>query len=89
MSSNHTVKKARASVSATDLAKLGYCELMILLGPGVDDSDQANQRIAAGNQEHERFHFRAVLNAGSKEEYERLCKTLASRTPAKRNRPTR
>lgn len=89
MSSKHTVKKARASVSATELAKLGYCELMILLGPDVSDSDQANQKIAAGNQEHERFHLRAVLNAGSKEEYERLCRTLASRTSAKRNRPTR
>lgn len=89
MSSKHAVKKARASVSATELAKLGYCELMILLGPDVSDSDQANQKIAAGNQEHERFHLRAVLNAGSKEEYERLCRTLASRTPAKRNRPTR
>jgi len=89
MRSNHTVKKARASVSATDLAKLGYCELMILLEPGADNSNQSNQKIAAGNQEHERFHLRAVLNAGSKEEYERLCQTLASREPARQNRPTR
>jgi len=89
MSSNHTVKKARASVSATDLAKLGYCELMIVLGPNEGVSDRSNLEIAKGNQEHDRFHLRAVLNAGSKEEYERLCQTLASRAPARKNRPTR
>lgn len=89
MSSNHIVRKARSSVSATDLAKLGYCELMIVLEPCADNSQISNQAIIKGNQEHDQFHLRAVLNAGSKEEYERLRQTLASRQLANKDRSTR
>lgn len=52
------------SVSATELAKLGSCEVMVALG--LEDAADAAMVESArrGEVEHERFHVRAVLNAG-------------------------
>lgn len=53
------------SVSATELAKLGACEVMVALDIA-DAADSAMRQSARrGEQEHERYHVRAVLNAGA------------------------
>lgn len=58
-------KKHPQSVSATELSKLGQCELLVAF----DLADAANAEMAAasdrGNKLHDRFHRRAVLNAGT------------------------
>lgn len=59
------VKRHPLSVSATDLAKLGHCELMIALDLKDSASIEMDQASKAGEAEHERFHLRAVLNAGT------------------------
>ncbi|QUG93363.1 hypothetical protein GR140_31995 (plasmid) [Pseudomonas putida] len=52
------------SVSATELAKLGSCEVMVALD--LADAADASMRESArkGEQAHQQFHVRAVLNAG-------------------------
>ena len=53
------------SVSATELAKLGSCEVMVALEIS-DGADAAMKESARqGEREHERYHVRAVLNAGA------------------------
>lgn len=52
------------SVSATDLAKLGSCEVLVALDLA-DAADAAMRESARkGEHDHQRFHVRAVLNAG-------------------------
>ena len=60
------------SVSATELSKLGHCELMVALNIQDDGNRDSAEAAHKGNQEHDRFHVRAVLNAGSEAEVERL-----------------
>lgn len=58
-------KKHPMSVSATALSALGQCELLVAF----DMADNANAAMRAssarGDAEHDRFHRRAVLNAGT------------------------
>jgi hypothetical protein len=59
------VKRHPHSVSATELSKLGQCEVMVAL----DLADQANDAMKAasarGDAAHDHFHRRAVINAGT------------------------
>lgn len=60
-------KKSRhpLSLSATELSKLGQCEFMVAYDV-VETNTQALQASSArGEVEHDRFHRRAVLNAGT------------------------
>lgn len=64
MSTQRKVRRHAMSVSATELAKLGLCEVMVALELA-DAADEAMVSSAKkGEREHERFHIRAVLNAG-------------------------
>lgn len=64
MSSQRKGRRHAMSVSATELAKLGSCEVMVALGLA-DAADAAMIASAKqGERDHERFHVRAVLNAG-------------------------
>lgn len=58
-----TEKRHPRSVSATDLSKLGHCEMLVVLGEAVAQSATSRARTQAGNKEHDRFHVRASLNA--------------------------
>lgn len=60
------------SVSATDLAKMGQCELMIALNIQDDRCSAMQDSSRRGQAEHDRYHLRAVLNAGTEEEAARL-----------------
>lgn len=51
------------SVSATNLSKLGHCEMLVVLGEVVAQSTASRARTQAGNTEHDRFHIRASVNA--------------------------
>jgi hypothetical protein len=62
------------SVSATDLSKLGQCELMVALNLPDAATREMKELGRQGEAEHDRFHLRAVLNAGSAEEIARLRK---------------
>jgi len=62
------------SVSATELSKLGQCELMVALNLPDAASLEMKALARQGEAEHERFHLRAVLNAGTAEEVARLRK---------------
>ncbi|WP_420030796.1 hypothetical protein ACN429_24455 (plasmid) [Pseudomonas oryzihabitans] len=64
-------RREKLSVSATELSKLGHCEVMIALRLA-DDPIRNQKEAALGNAEHDRFHLRAVLNMGTTEEFERL-----------------
>lgn len=60
------MKKHPMSVSATELAKLGQCEMLVIVQ--AEDVLTPEMRAASkrGDAEHDRFHRRAVLNAGSR-----------------------
>lgn len=62
------------SVSATELSKLGQCELMVALNLQDATTQGMRELSRQGEMEHERFHLRAVLNAGTAEEVARLRK---------------
>lgn len=64
-------RRNKLSVSATELSKLGHCEVMVALKLA-DDTQHKQREAALGNAEHDRFHLRAVLNMGTREEFERL-----------------
>lgn len=64
-------RREKLSVSATELSKLGHCEVMVALRLA-DDPSRNQKEAALGNAEHDRFHLRAVLNMGTTEEFERL-----------------
>lgn len=59
-------KRHPQSVSATELSKLGQCELMVSIDMADKATDAMRQASARGDAEHDRFHVRAVLNAGTK-----------------------
>ena len=58
-------KRHPLSVSATELSKLGSCELMVALDLADAATAEMAKANARGNAEHDRFHVRAVLNAGT------------------------
>jgi len=60
-----THRRHSRSVSATELSKLGQCELMVALDIAEAASASMRQASARGEAEHDRFHVRAVLNAGT------------------------
>lgn len=60
------------SVSATELSKLGQCELMVALNLEDAPTQAMKELSRQGEVEHDRFHLRAVLNAGTAEEVARL-----------------
>ncbi len=64
-------RRGKLSVSATELSKLGHCEVMVALKLA-DNPHHDQKQAALGNAEHDRFHLRAVLNMGTTEEFERL-----------------
>lgn len=64
-------RRGKLSVSATELSKLGHCEVMVALRLA-DDPHHNQKEAALGNAEHDSFHLRAVLNMGTPEEFERL-----------------
>ncbi|NWC83873.1 hypothetical protein HX798_26830 [Pseudomonas putida] len=64
MTKPHKGGRHPMSVSATELAKLGSCEVMVALN--LADAADASMKESArkGEQAHQQFHMRAVLNAG-------------------------
>lgn len=60
-------KRHPLSVSATELSKLGSCEVMVALDLKDATNPELSSASARGNAEHDRFHVRAVLNAGTKQ----------------------
>lgn len=64
MNNHRKSRRPLMSVSATELAKLGSCEVMVALELA-DAADAAMKESARkGEAEHERYHVRALLNAG-------------------------
>jgi hypothetical protein len=53
------------SVSATELSKLGQCEVLVIIASPDEVTAEMRQSSARGEVEHDRFHRRAVLNAGN------------------------
>jgi hypothetical protein len=56
-------QKHPRSISATNLSKLGHCEMLVVLGEIAAQSTASRARTQAGNKEHDRFHIRASVNA--------------------------
>ena len=79
MRNQYKPRKHRLSVSATELAKLGFCELMVALSIADAQTPEMQASSELGEREHERYHLRSVLNAGS----DSLVRELRATSPAK------
>lgn len=60
------MRKHPLSVSATDLSKLGQCEFLVIVETDDTLSSEIQAASRRGDAEHDRFHRRAVLNAGNR-----------------------